>query len=84
MIREGATPTKKAEFVLNSEYHHRGWDSIIAISILISPGVVFNKTTCYSDPPLEEEDVPKGEWLCHKCISEKAAEKADSEVCTAD
>ncbi|KAF6040953.1 hypothetical protein EB796_000739 [Bugula neritina] len=25
------------------------------------------------DPPLEEEDVPKGEWLCHKCKAEMAA-----------
>lgn len=21
----------------------------------------------FSDPPLEEQDIPKGEWLCHAC-----------------
>ncbi len=21
----------------------------------------------FSDPPLEEDDVPPGEWLCHRC-----------------
>lgn len=24
-----------------------------------------------SDPPLEETDIPKGEWLCHSCIHAK-------------
>ena len=32
----------------------------------------------YSDPPLEEEDVPKGEWLCHKCKAEMAVAEAAS------
>ena len=22
---------------------------------------------CFSDPPLEEDDVPTGEWVCHRC-----------------
>ena len=24
-------------------------------------------TLFFSDPPLEEDDVPTGEWVCHKC-----------------
>lgn len=22
---------------------------------------------CFSDPPLEESDIPAGQWLCHRC-----------------
>lgn len=25
------------------------------------------KYVLFSDPPLEEQDIPKGEWLCHAC-----------------
>jgi hypothetical protein len=21
----------------------------------------------FSDPPLEEDDLPTGEWICHRC-----------------
>ena len=21
----------------------------------------------FSDPPLEEDDIPRGEWVCHRC-----------------
>jgi len=33
------------------------------------------------DPPLEEEDVPKGEWLCHKCKSEKTSAQVIRNPC---
>ena len=31
-----------------------------------------------SDPPLEEDDVPTGEWVCHRC---KVAPKLDVSCC---
>lgn len=32
------------------------------------------------DPPLEEEDVPPGEWLCHRCRMKPAPEVNDDET----
>lgn len=32
-------------------------------SLFINLSLIF----FFSDPPLEEEDIPKGEWLCHSC-----------------
>lgn len=29
----------------------------------------------YSDPPLEESDIPTGEWLCHSCKYASSANK---------
>ena len=31
----------------------------------------------FSDPPLEEDDVPPGEWICHRC---RVAPKQDVAV----
>lgn len=32
-------------------------------NILFSEFILF----CFSDPPLEESDIPAGQWLCHRC-----------------
>lgn len=31
-----------------------------------------------SDPPLEEDDIPPGEWICHRC---RTAPKEVIDVC---
>lgn len=28
---------------------------------------------CISDPPLDEKDIPTGQWLCHQCRKTKEA-----------
>ena len=36
------------------------------LSFFLSPLGLFN-VMFYSDPPLDEDDLPEGEWLCHRC-----------------
>lgn len=39
---------------------------LLTVSTLIGRCTSISLFSC-SDPPLEDEDVPPGEWLCHRC-----------------
>lgn len=44
---------------LELSFNAKGWKKPCEEALLLS--IVF------SDPPLEEDDIPDGEWLCNEC-----------------